>query len=234
MSEQREEELLFGASDRIELIATVIMALAAILTAWSAFESAKWSGTQAIEFSNANAARVESTRADTRAGQQLAIDVGLFTSWLNALNDELRAGDIELSPGVPYEPTEGTLSTFYYDRMRDEFKPALEAWLDSGPIANEDAPASPFEMEEYVQAEAQRADELLVDAQESRERALESNQNSDDYVLSTVQFALVIFFAGVSSKLAAERNRWIAILLAVGLFLWATITVFSLPIIWPF
>lgn len=234
MTEQQDDQMLFGASDRIELLATIVMALAAILTAWSAFESAKWSGNQAIEFSNANSARVESTRADTAAGQQRTIDVGLFTEWLGAVNDETRAGEFELVPGQPYRPLPGLLSTFYYDRMRDEFKPALEAWLDAQPLTNPDAPASPFDMEEYVLAQEERADALLVDAQAAREKALEANQNSDDYVLTTVQFALVIFFAGVSSKLGQERNRWIAIVLAIGLFLWATFTVFSLPIIWPF
>lgn len=234
MAKEDDGGLILGASDRVELLATIVMALAAIFTAWSAFESAKWSGHQAIEFSNANAARVESTRADTTAGRQTVIDVELFTDWLNALNDELRTGEIELTAGTRYSPRAGSLSAFYFQRMRDEFKPALEAWLETRPLLDPDAPASPFEMNEYVLVEAERADALLLDAQASREKALEANQNSDDYVLTTVQFALVIFFAGVSSKLTDQRNRWIAILLAVGLFVWGVISVLSLPIIWPF
>lgn len=59
------DDLPLGTSDRIELAATIVMAAAAILTAWAAFQSSKWSGIQAIELSQANAARIESTRPDS-------------------------------------------------------------------------------------------------------------------------------------------------------------------------
>lgn len=231
---REDDQLLLGASDRIELIATIIMALAAIATAWCAFQATKWSGIQAIEFSNANAARIESTRADNTAGQQTAVDIGLFTEWLNAISDELRAGEIELEAGEPYEPTPETLSAFYYERMRDEFKPALEAWLATEPLANSDAPASPFAMEEYQLASAQQADELLEQAAVDRQDALDANQNGDNYVLTTVGFALVIFFGGVSSKLAERRNRWIALSVALLLFAGGLVAVFLLPVVAPF
>jgi hypothetical protein len=231
---KEDDQLLLGASDRIELIATIIMALAAIATAWCAFQATKWSGIQAIEFSNANAGRIESTRADNTAGQQTAIDIGLFTEWLNAVSDELRVGEIELEPGEPYEPTPGTLSAFYYERMRDEFKPALDAWLATEPLASPDAPASPFAMEEYQLAAAQEAQDLLDQSSVDRQGALDANQNGDNYVLTTVLFALVIFFAGVSNKLAARRNRWIAISIALALFAGGLFAVFSLPIVAPF
>ncbi|MCH8971372.1 MAG: hypothetical protein IH918_04710, partial [Acidobacteria bacterium] len=114
MSEMSDEKLVFGVSDRVELIATILMALAAIFTAWAAFQSAKWSGEQATSFSRAGAARTESTRFDTRAGQQAGVDVAIFTSWLDAVNAELRAGEIEpLEESEVYTPTPGTLSAFY-------------------------------------------------------------------------------------------------------------------------
>jgi hypothetical protein len=49
--------------ERIELVATVLLACATVLTAWSAFESTKWSGTQTIHFSQAGADRTESAKA---------------------------------------------------------------------------------------------------------------------------------------------------------------------------
>jgi hypothetical protein len=234
VSDAREESLLFGASDRIELIATIVMAAAAILTAWAAFQSAKWSGIQAIEFSQGNAARIESTRFDTRAGQLASVDVDVFLSWLEAVSDELDRGLEVFDPEGGYVPLEGTLSSFFFDRMRDEFRPALEAWLDTRPLVNSDAPATPFLTDEYQLADAQAADEKLEEAGQHTEAALQANQNSDNHVLTAVTLALAIFFGGVSSKLASQRNRWIAISLGAVIFLGAAITLAALPKVSPF
>lgn len=235
MSHAREDDqLILGASDRIELIATIIMALAAIATAWCAFQAGKWSGIQAIEFSNANAARVESTRADALANTQRSIDVNVFTAWLDAVAAEIAAGEIPRVATSGYVPVEGTLSTFYYERMRDEFRPALDAWLATDPLNDENAPATPFGMSEYVVASAEEADDLLDQAATDRQDALDANQNGDNYVLTTVGFALVIFFAGISSKLKERRNRWIAIALGGVLFAAGIVAVILLPIVPPF
>jgi hypothetical protein len=233
MSETRDESLLFGASDRIELIATIVMAAAAILTAWAAFQSAKWSGVQAVEFSKANAARIESTRFDTRAGQLASIDVDVFLSWLEAVNDEVDRG-LEVVGPDGYIPLEGTLSSVYFERMRDEFRPALQAWMDSRPLSDPDAPATPFVTDAYQLEDAMAASAKLVEAGQHTEAALQSNQNSDNHVLTAVALALAIFFGGVSSKLASQRNRWITISLGALIFLGAAVTLAILPKVSPF
>lgn len=228
---REDEQLILGASDRIELIATIVMALAAIATAWCAFQATKWSGIMSIEFSNANAGRVESTRADSLANSQRSIDVGAFTSWLDAVAAEIAAGEIPPVSQSGYQPVEGTLSAFYYERMRDEFRPALDAWLAADPLNDPEAPATPFAMPEYQLDAAAHAEDLLEQSAVDRQDALDSNQNGDNYVLTTVGFALVIFFAGVSSKLDESRNRWIAIGVGLVLFLGGLIAVFSRPIV---
>ena len=223
-----------GSSDRIELVATIVMAAAAILTAWAAFQSAKWSGIQAIEFSRGNAARVESTKFDTRAGQLTSIDVEVFLAWLAAVSDEIRLGELELVPGEGYNPVEGALSAFLFERMREEFKPAFNAWLEERPLVNEAAPPTPFQMEEYVLADTLAAADLVTEAGEHTEAALTANQNSDNHVLTAVALALAIFFAGVSSKLADHRNRLFAISLSAVIFLGAATVLLLLPKVPPF
>lgn len=223
-----------GSSDRIELVATIIMAAAAILTAWAAFQSAKWSGIQSIEFSKANAARLESNRFDTRAGQLASIDVDVFLAWLSALSEEIRNGEVQGAPGEGYVPTEGTLSAFFFERMRDEFRPAFEAWLETRPLVEPDAPATPFQMPEYALADAAAAVEKLDQAGAHSDAALTANQNSDNHVLTAVALALALFFAGISSKLAARRNRVITISLSVVIFLGAAIVLATLPKVSPF
>ena len=49
-----------------------------------------------------------------------------------------------------------------------------------------------------------------------------------------VAFALVLFFAGVSSKLATRASQYLAICLGATLFVGATVVLFILPKISPF
>jgi hypothetical protein len=71
-------------ASRVEVIVTVLLALAAVATAWSGYQANQWHGEQAIAFSRANAARVESTRASDLADAQTEIDVATFTQWVDA------------------------------------------------------------------------------------------------------------------------------------------------------
>jgi hypothetical protein len=222
---------LWGSNDRVELIATIVLAVATILTAWSGFESGKWGGEQSVNFSEAGAARTESTRADTLGGQLAQIDVAMYIDWVTALSDELATGAVTEASLSPYTPTNGTVSGFLYTRFREEFLPAVDAWLATKPMINDTAPKTPFEMDEYVVAKLVEAKRLTAVADEKANDARRANQNGDNYVLTMVLFASVLFFAGVSSKMNRPRNRLTVlgfgiVTLTVGLIILA-----SLPIL---
>ena len=53
-----------GRVTRFELVATVLLALATVATAWSGYQASRWNGEQAKAFSRANAPRIESSKAD--------------------------------------------------------------------------------------------------------------------------------------------------------------------------
>jgi hypothetical protein len=168
---------------RIDIVSAVFLSIATVLAAWSAFQSAKWSGEQSISFAQASANRTESVRASTLAGQQTQIDVAVFSSFVDAY----AAGDTKLAE-------------FYRQRARDEFKPALEAWIATRPVKNPDAPATPFAMPEYQLAARAEADRYTAAAEASTQMALDDNQRSDNYVLLAVLFASVLLFAGLAPK----------------------------------
>lgn len=212
---------------KLELAATVVLAIATVVTAWSAFQSAKWSGVQSINFSKASAERTESVRASNRANTQTAVDVDTFVAWASAVSEE-RSG---ARPSTqPYTPEPGTLSGFLFERFRPEFKPAVQAWLTTRPLTTPGAPSSPFVMPEYKLAEAMKADRLARQADESRQAALESNQRSDNYVLTTVLFASVLFFAGISTKLVGRRSRLLMFGCAVALLLAGAVILATFPV----
>jgi hypothetical protein len=197
----------------LELLATILLAVAAVATAWSSYQSSRWSGVQAIDFSEANAARVESTRASDEAGQQIQVDVLTFTQWVNA-----------------YAEKDRKLSDFYEERFRDEFKPAVRAWVATEPLKHAEAPPTPFAMPAYRQAKRGKARKLLAEAEASTAEARQSNQRSDNYVLAVVLFASSLFFAGISTKLNAPRQRLALLALGYLIFISTTVWVATFPV----
>lgn len=221
----------FHKSDRIELIATIAIAIATILTAWSAFEAGKWGGTQAINFSEAGAARTESTRADTLAGQLTQIDVAMYLDWVETVAMEFAEGEIpSIEEGLSV-PQPGTVSGFLRVRFRDEFVPAVDAWVATDPVNNPAAPKTPFEMDEYVVAKAVEATALSALADEKAQDARDANQNGDNYVLTMVLFASVLFFSGVSSKMGSHRNQLLMLGFGIVVLVVGVVILASLPVL---
>nr|WP_240930233.1 hypothetical protein [Streptomyces coryli] len=206
------------------MVLTAIIALAAVGTAWAGFQSAKWSGVQANSYAEAGAARTESTRKSTQAGQQTTVDVITFTEWLAAVQDDVRDDPAKMPKGN-YRPDTKVLSGILFNRFRDEFKPAVRAWLDTKPLINSGkAPPTPFAMKEYKLATATEADKLLQKAEQRSAQAREANQISDNYVLTAVLLALVLFFAALTGRARRGPSVWVlfaltvvALLVAVGL-----------------
>lgn len=199
--------------DWIEIFSTLLLAMATVATAWSGYQASRWSGEQSIAFSAASAARVESGKASARAGQQVQIDVALFTQWIDA-----------------YARDEAELRDFYVKRFREEFTPAFETWLATDPRTNPDAPLSPFALPEYVLAEQETADELVAEAEAQTELAKRNNQRSDNYVLCVVLFASSLFFAGISTKLVTARSRAAILGLGYLLFLGTVAWILTFPV----
>lgn len=216
---------------RAELFAALLLSLSVVMTAWAAFQSTKWSGEQANNYSNAGAARIESTRASTEAGQLTVIDVSTFTAWVAALSAERRAGSSAgLEPDGAYTPQLDAESGFLFERFRDEFRPAVDAWLATDPLTDPAAPRTPFAMPEYHLAAVDQAAELQQQAEVFAAEAREANQYGDNYVLMTIVFAVVLFFAGVSSNIDTTRARVALLAVAAVVLLVAAVIVATFPV----
>ncbi len=196
-----------------EVIATFVLALATVATAWSGYQAARWGGEQSSSYSQAGALRTESVRASNQAGQLIQIDIGLFTNWVNAF----AAGDQQLTG-------------FYENRFRDEFKPAFEAWIATEPVANPDAPSTPFEMPEYRVSAAEESSILEEQAAESFAKGEAANQIGDNYILNTVFLASVLFLGGIASRFKAMSARWVIILFSLGILAFGLVNIIIYPI----
>ena len=214
--------------DWVDIVATIVMAFAALATAWSAFQSDQWGDTMSFSLNEAGAARTESTRSFTRAGQLSSIDVATFLAWVEAVQRESAAGEIDTTDG--YQPDPETLSGFLYARFRPEFRTAMEAWLATRPLLNPDAPPTPFAMDDYQVAEEVEAQRLLEEAQAKSAAAHAADDNDDKYVISTIIFAGIFLFAGLSTKMRSKLGQDLMLGFSILLLLLGIIFLLTVPI----
>lgn len=220
---------VFGSFDWVDVIATVVMAVAALLTAWSAFQSDQWGDTMSFSLAEASAARTEATRTYTRAGQLSQADLATFFAWLQEAQREMAVGEIDVSSG--YEPEPDTLSGFLYQRFRPDFKAAMDAWLATRPFITTGAPATPFVMPEYRVAEADEAERLQDLAAEKYTAAENADANDDKYVLSTIIFAGIFLFAGLSTKMRTRLGQYLMLGMAIVLLIAGAVFLVTVPIL---
>jgi hypothetical protein len=199
--------------DWIEIVATVLLAFAAVATAWSSYQANRWNGEQAKASSRVNALRIDAARAQGLAQGQTQVDVALFIQWIDATAND----DTELA-------------RFYEERFRPEFVPAFDAWTATDPLANPEAPPSPFAMPEY-QLDAQTdANELDEDAEAEAAIVRRNIQRSANYVLGVVLFAVALFFAGMSTKLKGTGTRTVLLVIGCLVFLGTALWLATFPI----
>ncbi len=197
-----------------ELIAVVLLAIATLGVAWSGYQSARWGGVQSTSYTEAGGARVESTRAASRANTEISVDVSLFTSWLDA-----------------YAREDTALADFLSERFRAEFKVAFEAWLATDPAVNPQAPPTPFAMPEYQLASQGEADRLEQRANALLDKGKAANQQSDDYVLNTVILVSVLFFAGIAQRRFRRLEyRVVLTVLGTAMLVYGLVNIFRYPV----
>ncbi len=192
MSMAADDEPARQARDWQEVLVTVLLVMAALGTSWSSYQATRWNGEQAKAASRTNAIRIDAARAQGLAESQTQVDVATFIAWADAD----RRGETQLA-------------AFYVDRFRDEFKPAFNAWMATRPLANPDAPPTPFAMNEYRVASKQEAERLDTAAEASAAVVRLDIQRASNYVLTVVLYAVVLFFGGVSTRLGNRRLRWV-------------------------
>lgn len=181
----------------IELLSAVLLAAATMATAWSAYQSARWGGVANTHELRSLDAMVRTSKFMNLAEQRRSLHVSLFGQWVAAM----AAQDMPLAD-------------FVLNRFPEPLKTAAVAWKATQPLTNPDAPRSPFDMPEYAladMAEAQKWEDAALVESQAAERA---GTISDRYLLFTVIFAAVLFFAGISGKFS-----WIVIdelVLALG------------------
>jgi hypothetical protein len=195
-----------------EFCAVLLLSLATVATAWSGYQAALWAGVQSQRYAQASTLRIHSQNQSTRAGQLRLDDLLIFNGWLEAHNN----GDTKLA-------------RIYALRFRSEFVPAFHAWLAEHPFSRKPVHPSPLYEPQYHPAAIGMAAKLDDQADQRYEQGTSAKENDDKYILSTVFFAAVLFFSGISLRVDWRPLRSAVIVFGASMLLGGFIFVLTLP-----
>jgi len=196
----------------VEIAEAVLLAVVAIATAWSGYQSALWDGHEAQLYGQASKLRFEANAHESRAGQEQVYDGETLNSWLQA----------------KLTGQERTAAAFER-RFRLEYRPAFRAWLTTDPLHNPKAPAGPIFMPQYRNADLAEASALNAQASATFTRGSDARDTGDHYVRTTVLLATVLFLIALSQRFRAHGVRMSVLVLALVLLAVALGFVISYP-----
>jgi hypothetical protein len=197
----------------VDIVSTVLLALAAVAIAWSGYQASKWHGEQALAQSRAIANRVEASRASGAADREAQIDVATFIQWIDA-----------------HAQGDDSLAAFYRRRFRDEFKPAFNRWIATRPFENPAAALTPFALPQYRLEATEETDRREAEAAAAFDEVKRDVDRANRYVLAVVLFSTALFFAGISVKLPSSTSRTVTVAVGCVIFLGTVIWLATFPV----
>ncbi len=190
----------------------VLLAIVALLAAYTGFASAKWATKSSLELASASAARTEANRADLNALDTRNFDSTTFNAWFSAY----------LSGNVNAEAVAAR-------RFRPAFKVAFDAWMATSPFTNPSAQPGPTYMPQYKQPQLTLAAHLDSKANELYRSGSQAGANSDNYVRDTIYLATILFLIGISGHFRYFRIRLALVSLGALMLLVAIIEIAASP-----
>jgi hypothetical protein len=191
---QHPAERTGRTAERVEILEAVLLAIVAVATAWSGYQTACWDGRQAHLYGISSKDRALSNKAATRSGQLQLYDSTTFSFWLQAKAQRDRAAQ-----------------QIFERRFRHEFRPAFRAWLGTDPFQNAKAPPGPLLMPQYRNATAESASANDERATAAFEQGTKARETGDKYLRNTILLATVLFLTALAQKFKVETVR-------IGLF----------------
>jgi hypothetical protein len=177
--------------DNVELLSTVLLALATLASAWCAYQATLWSGEQARALAESNANQFESLRLNGRANLKQIVDISTYLNYTQSVARGDEAG-----------------AALLLRHVRPEFKPLFLEWVgrNRGELRGSER-ETPFDSPSY-----EIADQLAAQAhQKESARALaaagHANDQGDLFVLHTVVIAIALFFLGSAPQIRRRAVR---------------------------
>jgi len=196
----------------VEVIEVAFLAIVAIATAWSGYQASKWDARQALLYGQASRNRFEADAASTLGGQLLVADASMFNGWLQA-----------------HASGDRGLQDVYVRRFSPDYRAAFHAWLKTRPFTNAKAPPGPGYMPGFRNPQMVQAARLNAQASKLFDAGTAARETAEKFVRATVLFAAVLFLVAVAQRFKIRNVRIGANVLALGLLVFAVLSVITLP-----
>jgi hypothetical protein len=198
---------------RIAIIEAVLLAVVAVLAAWSGYSSAKWSTESRLKLAQASTARTEASSNELAALSQRNFDSSTFEAWF-----------------VAYVLGDAQKEAIAIRRFTPNFLVAFNAWMATHPDTNSLAPPGPTYMPEYQQPKQDAANALNQKANQLYIEGSTDANNSDRFVRITVYFATVLFLVAISGHFRVRSVRIGLICVGVVVLVFSVIQLAGLPL----
>jgi hypothetical protein len=194
------------------IIEASLLAVVAVLAAYSGYASAKWSTESRLDLARASTARTQAATATSEADTNRNFDSSTFNTWFTA-----KVAGNQLQMDVAKR------------RFRPPFRVAFDAWIATDPDNNPNAPPGPTYMPQYKQPELQKAAALNAKATRAFDDGSTAAGHADDYVLTTVYLATVLFLIAISGHFSMVGARYALMTVGVVILAFAVTQLLSLP-----
>jgi hypothetical protein len=211
-AEYDEEERERKLNRTISIFEAALLAIVAVLAAWSGFAAAKFSTEASLLLSTSSADRAKANAANLDALNSLNFDLTTFNDWFTA-----------------YVADNKTAMAIAEKRFSPNFDNAFKAWLATDPETNPHAPPGPTYMPEYKQPAKALAVALNAKATADYNAGEKAGTNSDNYVRTTVYLATVLFLAGIGSHFGYRVIRYGLASVGCGILVLAIILLATAP-----
>jgi hypothetical protein len=217
--EKEQEQEQGGKTDEakgqerwLTITEAILLAVVAVLAAWSGFASAKWSTHSSLYLAKASAARTEANRADYEASNLESFDSTMFDAWFTA-----------------YVAHNAAAMRVAENRFRPVYLAAFKAWLATHPFTNPNAPKGPSYMPQYKLPQLAQANAFDAKANAYYTLGEQAGSNADGYVRTTVYLATVLFLVGISGHFKVRVARKGLIGLAGVILVYSVVSLLLAP-----
>src|ERR1700722_12551352 len=196
----------------LSVIEAVMLAVVALLAAYTGYASAKWNTESSVRLAQASAARTEANRAALNAQNLRNFDSTTFNTWFTA-----------------YVAGDSTAETGAVRGFRPPFEVAFDAWLATSPFTSAKAPAGPTYMPQYKQPELAASAALDKKATQEYTLGVQAGSNADNYIRDTIYLATILFLIGISGHFRFLRIRVSLVVLSGIMMLVAVFEIVTSP-----